>query len=65
MLEPTFPTLPTYVGSRGVADKQTIYKHNSALDFAPVPTVPKINLKSLMIGDGLTDPYNQFGSVPE
>jgi len=46
-------------------DKQTIFNHNSALDFAPVPAVPKINLKSLMIGDGLTDPYNQFGTVPE
>ena len=65
MLEPISPTLPTYVGLRDITDKQTIYKHNSALDFAPVPTVPKINLKSLMIGDGLTDPYNQFGSVPE
>jgi hypothetical protein len=65
MLELISQTSPTYAWSRGITDEQTIYKHNSALDFAPVPTVPKINLKSLMIGDGLTDPYNQFGSVPE
>nr|ODN88617.1 cathepsin A (carboxypeptidase C) [Cryptococcus depauperatus CBS 7841] len=42
-----------------------VYKNNLALEVATTPSVPKINLKSVMIGNGLTDPYHQFGSVPD
>ncbi|ODN74761.1 hypothetical protein L202_07082 [Cryptococcus amylolentus CBS 6039] len=51
----------TYIPNIG----SVIHKNNKALDLVSTPSVPKINLKSLLIGNGLTDPYSQFGSVPE
>ncbi|EIW66926.1 cathepsin A (carboxypeptidase C) [Tremella mesenterica] len=51
----------TYIPNIG----STIFRHNTALSLAPVPTLPILNLKSLLIGDGVTDPYNQFGTVAE
>ncbi|WVQ81660.1 hypothetical protein IAT38_003785 [Cryptococcus sp. DSM 104549] len=55
----------SYAGTYIPNIASVIYKNNLALDLAPTPSVPKINFKSVMIGNGLTDPYNQFGSVPE
>jgi cathepsin A (carboxypeptidase C) len=70
-------TTGTYIPN--IAD--VIFKHNTALELAPTPSLPVLNFKSVLIGlvfflvlvyefsangsNGLTDPYEQFGSVPE
>jgi cathepsin A (carboxypeptidase C) len=43
---------------------QVIHKNNLALSTAPNP-LPKINFKSVLIGNGLTNAKVQFASVPE
>ncbi|ORY29146.1 carboxypeptidase C [Naematelia encephala] len=57
----------SYAGTYIPNIASVIYKNSLALqsNLAPTPKLPVINLKSLLIGDGLTDPYNQFGSVPD
>jgi len=42
-----------------------IYKANKALALAPNSRVKHINLASVMLGNGLTDPYLQMASVPD
>ncbi|KDQ62956.1 hypothetical protein JAAARDRAFT_119033 [Jaapia argillacea MUCL 33604] len=42
-----------------------IHMENLALETNPDPSLIKINLESIMLGNGLTDPYTQFGSTPE
>ncbi|KAF7373347.1 Carboxypeptidase [Mycena sanguinolenta] len=46
-----------------------IWSGNKQLDLAPTPNLKKINLESVMIGNGLTDPdihsYVQMASVPD
>jgi carboxypeptidase C (cathepsin A) len=42
-----------------------IHHKNKALSFAPVDGIKHINLASIMLGNGLTEPYTQFSSVPE
>ena len=57
----------SYAGTYIPNIASVIYKHNLALQLAPIPTpgVPQLNFKSVMIGNGLTDPYIQFGSLPD
>ncbi|WVR09210.1 hypothetical protein IAU60_006272 [Kwoniella sp. DSM 27419] len=55
----------SYAGTYIPNIASVIYKNNLALDLAPTPGVPKLNFASVMIGNGLTDPYAQFGSVPD
>jgi cathepsin A (carboxypeptidase C) len=42
-----------------------IYKENQALALAPNPRIKKINLASVVLANGLTDPYIQMGSVAD
>ncbi|KAF7297920.1 Carboxypeptidase [Mycena chlorophos] len=42
-----------------------IWQANLQLAAAPNPSLKKINLASLLIGNGLTDPYTQMGTVAE
>jgi cathepsin A (carboxypeptidase C) len=42
-----------------------IYDKNEELALAPVPKLPKINLASVVLANGLTDPYIQMASVPD
>ena len=42
-----------------------IYQHNLALQSAPVPGLPTLNFKSVLIGNGLTDPLVQMPSLPD
>jgi len=42
-----------------------IHKKNRQLALISAPSQPKINLASVIIGNGLTDPYAQFGSIPD
>ncbi|KAK6904545.1 hypothetical protein I203_105360 [Kwoniella mangroviensis CBS 8507] len=55
----------SYAGTYIPNIASVIYKNNLALDLAPTPGVPKLNFASVMIGNGLTDPHAQFGSVPD
>ncbi|WWC64204.1 uncharacterized protein I303_106812 [Kwoniella dejecticola CBS 10117] len=55
----------SYAGTYIPNIASVIYKNNLALDLAPTPSVPKLNFASVMIGNGLTDPHAQFGSVPD
>jgi cathepsin A (carboxypeptidase C) len=42
-----------------------IYHKNKELVAHPDPYLKKINLASLLIGNGMTDPYRQFDPIPE
>lgn len=45
-----------------------IHKKNTQLaskSFAPVPRLKRINLHSVILANGLTEPYTQFGSIPD
>ena len=42
-----------------------IYKANKNLALVPNPRVKHINLASVILANGLTDPYAQLGSVPD
>ena len=42
-----------------------IHHENKKLGLAPVPGLKHINLASVIIGNGLTDPYIQMGTVPD
>lgn len=42
-----------------------IYKNNKEIALRPVPKVKKINLASVILANGITDPYTQMASVPE
>ncbi|KAJ7260949.1 carboxypeptidase C [Mycena haematopus] len=44
---------PTYLPNIA----STIWAGNKQLDLVPTPSLKKINLESIMIGNGLTDPY--------
>ncbi|KAK4685115.1 cathepsin A (carboxypeptidase C), partial [Tremellales sp. Uapishka_1] len=54
----------SYAGTYLPNIASTIYKHNLALEVAP-SGLPTLNFKSVIIGNGLTDPYVQFASVPD
>ncbi|GFZ51462.1 carboxypeptidase C [Saitozyma sp. JCM 24511] len=55
----------SYAGTYIPNIASVIYSNNLALQVAPTPGLPQLNFKSVMIGNGLTDPYHQFGSVPD
>jgi len=42
-----------------------IYKKNKEIALTPVPKLAKINLASVILANGLTDPYIQMASVPD
>jgi carboxypeptidase C (cathepsin A) len=41
------------------------HKRNKELDLAPVYGLLRINLTSVILANGMTDPLNQFPTVPE
>jgi len=55
----------SYGGTYAPNFAAVIHQKNKQLDLAPVPGVTKINLASVMIGNGITDPYIQDASIPE
>ena len=55
----------SYGGTYAPNFAHTIWKRNKELALAPVPGITKINLASVMIGNGITDPYTQYASIPE
>ncbi|KAI9636529.1 Alpha/Beta hydrolase protein [Dioszegia hungarica] len=55
----------SYAGTYLPHIANVIHSHNSALQLAPTPKVPVLNFKSVMIGNGLTNAYEQFGAVAD
>jgi len=41
------------------------HRKNKELALAPVPGLTKINLASVILANGITDPYNQMSTIPE
>ena len=55
----------SYGGMYGPTFANIIYKANHDLALAPNPRIKHINLASVILGNGLTDPYVQMASVPD
>ncbi|EJD05531.1 serine carboxypeptidase [Fomitiporia mediterranea MF3/22] len=54
----------SYGGTYAPNFASIIHKHNKALELSPKENVVKINLASIMIGNGMTDRYIQDASIP-
>ncbi|KAF7289387.1 Carboxypeptidase [Mycena indigotica] len=55
----------SYAGTYIPNIASVIWQANLQLAAAPNPSLKKINLESLLIGNGQTDPYTQMGTVAE
>ncbi|EKM61756.1 uncharacterized protein PHACADRAFT_248586 [Phanerochaete carnosa HHB-10118-sp] len=55
----------SYGGTYAPNIASVIHKQNKEVALRPVPDVKHVNLASVIIGNGVTDPYTQMGSVPE
>jgi cathepsin A (carboxypeptidase C) len=55
----------SYGGTYAPNFASVIYKNNKALQMAPNPKLKHINLASVVLANGLTDPYIQMGSVAD
>ncbi|KAI0066410.1 serine carboxypeptidase [Artomyces pyxidatus] len=55
----------SYGGTYAPNIASIIHKKNQELALAPVPHLTKINLASVVLANGLTDPYVQMASVPD
>ena len=55
----------SYGGTYAPNFAHVIYQENKKLQLAPTPKLVHINLASVMLGNGQTDPYVQMGSVAD
>lgn len=55
----------SYGGTYAPNIASIIHKNNKEVALAPTPDLLKINLASIILANGLTDPYLQFASVPD
>ncbi|EIM83602.1 serine carboxypeptidase [Stereum hirsutum FP-91666 SS1] len=55
----------SYGGTYAPNIASIIHKNNKEVALAPTPGLLKINLASIILANGLTDPYLQFASVPD
>ncbi|KAJ7737915.1 carboxypeptidase C [Mycena maculata] len=55
----------SYAGTYLPNIASVIWNANKQLDLVPTPGFRKLNLQSVMIGNGLTDPFVQMGSVAD
>ena len=68
---PEYSTQPFHIAAESYGGifapnfASVIYKANKDLALAPNSRVKHINLASVMLGNGLTDPHVQLGSVPD
>ena len=68
---PEYSTQPFHIAAESYGGMyapnfaSVIHKANKDLALAPNSRVKHINLASVMLGNGLTDPYAQLGSVPD
>ncbi|KAF8265772.1 serine carboxypeptidase [Lactarius quietus] len=68
---PKYASLPfhiaaeSYGGTYAPNIASVIYKKNKELAAAPNPELARINLASVILANGITDPYIQMASVPD
>ncbi|KAG6811216.1 hypothetical protein H0H92_008511 [Tricholoma furcatifolium] len=68
---PEYSTLPfhiaaeSYGGTYAPNFANNIFQENKQLSLAPVPQLKLINLASVVLANGLTDPYVQMASLPD
>jgi len=55
----------SYGGTYVPNSAAVVYKHNRALQARPIPGLRKINLASVILANGLSDPYIQFAAFGE
>ncbi|KAK0492073.1 Alpha/Beta hydrolase protein [Armillaria luteobubalina] len=55
----------SYGGTYAPNIASVVHGENKKLSMAPIPSLKKINLASVILGNGLTDPYIQMGSVAD
>jgi cathepsin A (carboxypeptidase C) len=55
----------SYGGTYAPHAASIFHKRNKDLDFAPVPDLVRINLASVILANGLTEPLSQLPTVPE
>lgn len=55
----------SYGGTYAPNAAAIFHRKNKQLALAPVPGLRKINLASVILANGLTDPYEQMASVPD
>ncbi|KAF8061732.1 carboxypeptidase C [Lyophyllum atratum] len=55
----------SYGGTYAPNFANIIYQENKKLRLAPVPQLKHINLASVVLANGLTDPYVQMASIPD
>lgn len=55
----------SYGGTYVPNSAAVVHKHNKALEVQPVPGLRRINLDSVILANGLSDPYVQFAAFGE
>ena len=55
----------SYGGTYVPNSAAVVYKHNEALEVQPIPGLRKLNLASVILANGLSDPYIQFAAFGE
>jgi carboxypeptidase C (cathepsin A) len=55
----------SYGGTYAPNTASIFHKKNKELELAPIPGVVKINLVSVILANGITDPLNQMPSIPD
>jgi len=55
----------SYGGTYAPNAASIFHKKNKELALAPVPGLIKVNLASVILANGLTDPYEQMASIPD
>ena len=67
---PQYASLPFHIaaeswgGHYGPEIGSLVYKQNKQMEYAPFPGQVKINLASIMLANGLTEPLSQFETIP-
>ena len=55
----------SYGGTYAPNAAAIFHRKNKELSLAPVPGLSKINLASVILANGITDPYEQMASIPD
>jgi carboxypeptidase C (cathepsin A) len=55
----------SYGGTYAPNAASIFHERNKELDLAPVPGLIKVNLASVILANGITDPLNQLPTVPD
>jgi cathepsin A (carboxypeptidase C) len=55
----------SYGGTYAPNAASIFHRKNKELALAPVPGLTKINLASVILANGITDPYEQMASIPD